>query len=101
MHEAWWPNSWRRWSDWSRPECCGNRQLPLIAGIGGPDDIYTMEYEEWLAANLMKSGLRREARPLLVVHICDVRLRTLGAGNEATIRAQRRLEVLMGGASGR
>ena len=65
----------------------------------GADDIYTMEYEEWLAANLMKSGLRREARPL-VVHICDVRLRTLGAGNEATIRAQRRLEVL-DGASGR
>jgi hypothetical protein len=64
----------------------------------GRDDIYTLQYEEWLAANLMTSGLTDEARPL-VVHIYDVRLRTLGAENEETKRAQRRLKFLDGGGS--
>jgi hypothetical protein len=59
----------------------------------GADDLFTVDSEEWLAANLMKSGLSGEARPL-VVHICEVRLRALGPADEKTERACRRLAVI-------
>jgi hypothetical protein len=62
----------------------------------GPDDGYTLDYEEWLAANLMKSGLSGEARPLVVL-VRDVRLRTLGPEDEKTERAQRRLATIDSG----
>ena len=58
----------------------------------GADDLFTVDSEEWLAANLMRSGMTADARPLLD-HIVDIRLRTLGAQHEATRRAQRRLSA--------
>ena len=59
----------------------------------GVDDKFTLEYEVWLAANLMKSGLFGEARPL-VAHVCEIRLRTLGPENEDTKTAEQRLAVI-------
>jgi hypothetical protein len=59
----------------------------------GADDEYTVQYEERLATNLAKSGLSGEAR-LLVAHVCDVRLRTLGSENEETKRALRQLAAI-------
>lgn len=49
----------------------------------GDDDEQTLVAEGWLAVNLVKSGLREEAKAHFS-HVYEVRLRTLGLEHELT-----------------
>jgi hypothetical protein len=59
----------------------------------GDEHPFTLTEEEWLAINLSKSGMLMEARVLLS-HVHEIRLRTLGAANDETLKASRRLVII-------
>jgi hypothetical protein len=61
----------------------------------GDDDDQTLVAEAWLAANMMKSGLREDAKAHFR-HVYEVRLRTLGPEHEGTKRIGRWLASLEG-----
>jgi hypothetical protein len=59
----------------------------------GDEHPYTLTQEEWLAINLMHSGMFTEARTLLK-HIHEIGLRTLGAADDETLKASGRLAYI-------
>ena len=59
----------------------------------GDDDLMTAQREEWLAANLAKSGLSEEAL-ILLNHVEDVYRQALGNDDKETRRARGLIESI-------
>jgi hypothetical protein len=75
---------------WTEARVLREKVLASFVEHRGADDLHTLVSEEWLAHNLGWSGMQEEAKPLYI-HVREVRRRTLGPGDEDTLRVEARL----------